>query len=109
MNELPTHVKNSETFCLFLTKQVFERSDLCSVCGLECHVFFLRFWIVEEVKSAEKNKVDILLVRETDSRHGALSLNTLQQQCPSELREPVFEAEVVDWHRGRCLARQNAA
>ena len=31
VNELPTHVKNSQTFCLFLTKQVFERSDLCSV------------------------------------------------------------------------------
>ena len=31
VNELPTHVKNSQTLCLFLTKQVFERSGLCSV------------------------------------------------------------------------------
>ena len=56
-----------------------------------------RYWILEEVKSAVTHKVDILLVRETDSRHGALSLSTLKQLCPSEMRRPLFEAGVVDW------------
>ena len=49
------------------------------------------------MKSAVKNKVDILLVRETDSRHGALPLVTLEDLCPVAMREPLFEAEVVDW------------
>ena len=59
--------------------------------------FSFRFWILEEVKSAVKNKVDILLVRETDSRHGALPLVTLEDLCPVAMRDRAFEAEVVDW------------
>ena len=88
---LPKHVSNSQTFMLFLTETVFDR-----------------YWVLEEIASAVKNKVPLLLVRETDKRHGALSLESLQEAVSSKLlKKRLFKKEIVDWHRGRCLVRPN--
>jgi hypothetical protein len=75
-------VKNSQTFCLFLTEEIFDR-----------------FWILQEMQTSVEHSIDICLVRETDSRHGALPLETLQSACPSQLRRSLFSQEVIDWHR----------
>jgi hypothetical protein len=60
---------------------------------------FQRHWVVQEVSAATKNRVDIATVRETDQRHGAMPLNDLKVQCPSELAKWVFQTHTVDWHR----------
>ena len=82
---LPKYVANSQTFMLFLTETVFDR-----------------YWVLEEIASAVKNKVPLLLVRETDTRHGGLPLETLEEAVPaSKMKKKLFKKEVVDWHRGR--------
>ena len=79
---LTKHVANSHVLILFLTDEIFDR-----------------FWVLTEIKAAIDNNVDICLVRETDARHGALTIGELRADCPEELRAAVFEKPAIDWFR----------
>jgi hypothetical protein len=82
VTDIPSHVKNSQALMLFMTEGVYDR-----------------YWIMQEITTALKSSIDIVLMRETDHRHGALSLRELTEQCPSELQVRLFTNPVIDWHR----------
>ena len=80
VQKLPEHVKNSQTLMLYMTKEVYERH-----------------WIVQELEAAIQNTQGLLLMRETDPRHGGMPLAAMKSQCPKHLALELFKRPVIDW------------
>jgi len=56
-------------------------------------------WVQMEIRAAVENKKKIVLILETDSRHGAPDMATLISETPEEIRM-IFEQNVaVPWYR----------
>jgi hypothetical protein len=72
-SDLEALVARSKVLLLFLTKGIFSS-----------------FWVQQEIRAAIKAGVPIILVRETDPRHGALSKGELIKKCPEDLQEHLF-------------------
>ena len=48
-----------------------------------------------------ERKRPLILLLETDPSHGGVPLDVHRAECPDELREHVFAAPLVTWHRLR--------
>jgi len=95
--DLEALVKKSKCFLLFLTKGVFAS-----------------FWVMQEIRAAVSTNIPIILLRETDDRHGAATEDELIAQCPIDLRGLLFgvgvgkgkkktalAAPIIEWHRAK--------
>jgi hypothetical protein len=69
---------------------------------------------MQEIRAAIDARLPIILLRETDDRHGAITEAELINQCPSDIRDALFNlgsrqqeqetplaAPMVEWHRAK--------
>ncbi|CAE7792749.1 unnamed protein product [Symbiodinium microadriaticum] len=75
-------VSNSKNFLLFLTQGVTE-SKFCQM----------------EMRWAMQSDKNIVLVAETDERHGKPVLGELIERCPEDLRNLFEEHVIIPWYR----------
>ena len=54
-----------------------------------------------EIRHALLRRKPILLVRETDDKHGAIPLSTLRSECPEDCRAELYTHTMVPWFRVR--------
>jgi len=52
-----------------------------------------------ELRAAVAKKKPLILVLEMDANHGGVPLDVHREECPEELREAVFSAPIIPWHR----------
>ena len=87
--DLEKYVEASSLILIFLTKGYF-RSANC----------------LREVKAAIDQKKPVILVLESDERHGAQSLSDLLLQCPPEHLDELFDRrDCIPWLRESLLQR----
>lgn len=56
-------------------------------------------WCQKEVRWAVEMQKPIILVRETDARHGGLEMNTFLEQVPQDLVHLFRNSMAIPWHR----------
>lgn len=75
-------VANSKAFLFFITDGVLTSP-----------------WCLKEIRWAVEMRKTIVLVRETDARHGGLDMNAFLQQVPPDLQHVFRNNIAIPWHR----------
>ena len=80
--DLPALVRRSRNIVLFATEEVCARE-------------FVRI----ELHTAISQGVDVIVLRETDPRHGSISPEQLEANVPDHMRPVLLANELIDYHR----------
>lgn len=75
-------VRNCANFLLFCTQTVLDSR-----------------WVQMEVRWARQYRKNVILVAETDERHGKPDLNALIKTAPADIREIFADHVVIPWYR----------
>mmetsp|Transcript_28041 Transcript_28041/g.94170 ORF Transcript_28041/g.94170 Transcript_28041/m.94170 type:complete len:1051 (+) Transcript_28041:106-3258(+) len=92
---LEEHVGNSEAVIVLLT------GSTAVADGAPASDYMRSRNCLRELRAAVERKRPLILLLETDPSHGGVPLDVHRAECPDELREHVFAAPLVTWHRLR--------
>jgi len=92
---LEEHIGNSEAVIVLLT------GSTAVADGAPASDYMRSRNCLRELRAAVERKRPLILLLETDPSHGGVPLDVHRAECPDELREHVFAAPLVTWHRLR--------